>query len=347
MPSSPIMLKGRILRLHKSSRAPDFESTTVLCHDPWEFVAMWLKRHSNKDARFFWRQAQSFYDATQTLPNTSAPLTAYYCFLNATKCLLTVHNRNFANQHGVSGRTTAGKTSLANEIVRFQSGGTLAAMRTFLGDGNARFDATLGDLLYNLPYIHRAYTLTFSSAQNLYIPISNPEFVRKSSSSESWLQFTLPGRYAKQNVLNSFPQGWERDPTAPNFTVRRRNRFRWQHGGDKRTNLNRLTNYHQTMRREMQFISGTSRLWYLKRAPANAAGSIIDLAPLSITFAAMHKLSELARYTPLQLAQHFDCKHNWLLTEFISSAPRHFLDEIASEITGFEFLPTGIDSRSR
>ena len=89
------------------------------------------------------------------------------------------------------------------------------------------------------------------------------------------------------------------------------------------------------------------RLWYLKRAPANAAGSIIDLAPLSITFAAMHKLSELARYTPLQLAQHFDCKHNWLLTEFISSAPRHFLDEIASEITGFEFLPTGIDSRSR
>jgi hypothetical protein len=56
----------------------------------------------------------------------------------------------------------------------------------------------------------------------------------------------------------------------------------------------------------------------------------------------MHRLSELSRYDPLSLRVHLDRQHNWLLSEFISVAPRQFIDEIASEITGCDFMVPGI-----
>ncbi|CAH8239481.1 hypothetical protein VAEU17_5700001 [Vibrio aestuarianus] len=59
---------------------------------------------------------------------------------------------------------------------------------------------------------------------------------------------------------------------------------------------------------------------------------------MPIMFAAMHRLSELARYSPDKLAKHFECQHNWLLSEFITSASNQFIDEISSEITGYEFM---------
>jgi len=56
----------------------------------------------------------------------------------------------------------------------------------------------------------------------------------------------------------------------------------------------------------------------------------------------MHRLSELARYSPKSLANHFESRHNWLLSEFISTALYQFIDEISSEITGQEFMVPGI-----
>lgn len=57
-----------------------------------------------------------------------------------------------------------------------------------------------------------------------------------------------------------------------------------------------------------------------------------------LTFAAMHRLSELSRYAPDKLAKHFDCQHNWLLSEFIVSAPNQFIDSVLSKITGHDFF---------
>jgi hypothetical protein len=74
---------------------------------------MWLKRHQQKNAGFYWEQASSFFHASRNLPNTSSPLTLYYCFLNAVKALLVVRKVAFAELHGVSGETLLGKTSLA------------------------------------------------------------------------------------------------------------------------------------------------------------------------------------------------------------------------------------------
>jgi hypothetical protein len=57
-----------------------------------------------------------------------------------------------------------------------------------------------------------------------------------------------------------------------------------------------------------------------------------------MVLAAMHRLSEVCRYRPLELASYLSGQKNWLLSEFIQMAPTQFIDEIASEITGFQFL---------
>ena len=63
---------------------------------------------------------------------------------------------------------------------------------------------------------------------------------------------------------------------------------------------------------------------------------------MTLIYAAMHRLSELARYSPDVLDKHFSGQHNWLMMEFISSALDQFIDDIASEITGQDFMVTGL-----
>ncbi|OUC12626.1 MAG: hypothetical protein B0A82_21345 [Alkalinema sp. CACIAM 70d] len=55
-------------------------------------------------------------------------------------------------------------------------------------------------------------------------------------------------------------------------------------------------------------------------------------------FVAMHKLSELSRYDPITLAPHLDTQHNWIFIEFLQVAPAQFINHIACEITGKEFV---------
>lgn len=41
------------------------------------------------------------------------------------------------------------------------------------------------------------------------------------------------------------------------------------------------------------------------------------------------------------LNNHLEKKGGWLLSEFISKSMVQFIDQISSEITGFDFKPTG------
>jgi hypothetical protein len=71
----------------------------------------------------YWEQSKQFFDALTALPDLAAPLTTYYCLLNATKALLSAKGQVFAESHGVGGRAEPGRKSLANEIVGFQGAG--------------------------------------------------------------------------------------------------------------------------------------------------------------------------------------------------------------------------------
>ena len=146
-------------------------------------------------------------------------------------------------------------------------------------------------------------------------------------------------KYANQTTINKLPSYYERDTSIEDkFVIRSKRRFNWV-SSDKSGSLNRYKNYHKGLRKDLYYIYSPQRLWYLKRN-GNSQG-FVERSSLTITFASMHRLSELARYSPDYLAKHFEGNHNWLVSEFISTAPAQFIDEISSELTGFEFMPRG------
>jgi hypothetical protein len=312
----------------------------VLVTDPWEYVDLWLKRQKHAEARALWSQAWEFAEAASKLPPTSAPLPAYYCFLNATKALLKVRKQAVADTHGVHGQAQQGRTSLNSEKIHFHASGVLAGLCTTLGEPSTAATYSLKAALYNLPYVHRAFCLTFTSARELFIPLKDCRFVRKPRSEESWFAGQVEDRYNTTHLKGKLPSAFEVDTAPGSFgTVRMKARFNWN-ARAQQASVARLVTYHQKVRRHVMYIFGPSRLWYLKR---NSTGPLwLDRSPLTLTFAVMHRLSELSRYEPLLLRQHLERQHNWLLTEFVATAPRQFVDQIAAEITGSDFMIPGI-----
>lgn len=346
MPALPLLLNRHRIRPHRASIEPDFDAQTVLSEEPWNFVSMWLRRHGHKKATLYWDQAHHFFDSAARLPPISAPLPAYYAFLNATKCLLAVRRLQAADSHGVAGEAISGAVSLTKEAITLHTSGVLAALANYLRYPASKQTLNLKQALYNLPYIHRAFTLTFASVPELYVPLSEPEFVRKEGSSEAWVQGKFPKFYSSNAVLKKLPVGWERDAGREDVCmIRRKARFKWEDGASHEANIQRLTAYHVTTRRDIQYIVGSTRLWYLKQSPKTSL--LVRQPPLVLSIAAMHRLSELARYSPDVFAKHFDSKHNWLISDFIRLAPMQVIDELSSEITGYELLRPGIDSRPR
>ena len=68
---------------------------------------------------------------------------------------------------------------------------------------------------------------------------------------------------------------------------------------------------------------------------------VINLSDLTINMAAMHRVSEIARYKPEQLNRLMKSKENWLLHEFIAQALDQFIDELAAEITKQDIMNAG------
>jgi hypothetical protein len=347
----PIVYKGRLLSVHKATVAPSFDQRTVLVTSTWDYVALWLRRQRKSKALFFWDQARHFNEATTALPPASAPLTAYYCFLNAVKALLVAKGTLLAARprHGVAGSSTGTKASLANENVEVAPG-VLADLCRFLNEPLSG-TYTLKDILYNLAYIHRAYTLTFRADAELFIPIKNPMAVRSNANNEAWFCAELEDRYATMRTMRTLPSQYERDIGADatgntargkrkpgRFVIRTKRRFDWNPRA-KSKSLDAYRAYHARIRRDLQYIHSAQRLWYLKRR--DTVRGYIPRGSLTLTFMAMHRLSELGRYEPELLNRHLEGQHNWLLTEFISIAPRQFIDEISSELTGLEFMSPG------
>ena len=333
---------SRTLVPRKSIIEPIFDQKTILAKSHWDYVEMYLKRKNNSDALFYWNQAEVFYNASLNLPTLSAPLTLYYCFLNAAKALLTSKNEIFSKKHGVSSKYTSGNTNLKSEIVSFNTKGILAALSRYFGDISISGNHTMWELLYNVPFIHRSFNLTYpSESVELFIPIKNLRFVISDFQHYGWFCFATYEPYQNWHTINKIKAlGFYEDKLHNKFTVRYTKRFKWYYKGNKRkSNFTRLKNYHSKFRRNLVYISGNNTHWYIKRTGVNG---IVDRNPACIIYAIMHRLSELSRYDPLTLSKHFEAKHNWLLTEFIEGAAEQFIDMIGCEITNSNIMKPGI-----
>lgn len=127
----------RDLILRKTVVCPEFDRKTVLTDSHWHYIELFLRAGKEEhchEAANYWNQAKNFYRATANLDLVAKPLTTYYCFLNATKALLTYKRINFDLQHGVSGKYEAGQIKLQNEYVSIHKKGVLAGLCEYLNE---------------------------------------------------------------------------------------------------------------------------------------------------------------------------------------------------------------------
>jgi YaaC-like Protein len=345
MPTIPLRLNGRDVSLHKAVMHPAFGTRTVLTNSPWTYVALWLKRNKKQEALYYWEQAQQFHKASVDLPLQSAPLLLYYSFMNAAKALLNAKSVAFTPMHGVSVRNVRSQNSritLSNEGLRIQNNGIVPALASYYAEPETDRDHTMKELLFNMPFIHRTYCLTYRSQLEMFIPLRECKYVFDTATDQVFCEGSFATDIARSNIRNSLPNTLRWIGTGPP-RFRSNSQIGWAH--PKRatsTELAALANLHATLRLDLHYISGAQALWYLKLATGGPR-RLLRRDP-TIVLCAMHRLSEICRYRPSELSSYLDGDQNWLLSEFIGMSPDQFLDEIASELTGQQFLVPNIRS---
>jgi hypothetical protein len=339
---SPVRVNGRELRPHKAAVSPLLDSRNVLTKSPWEFVSLWLTRNKKPDALFYWNQAREFARAAVGMPVESAPLLHYYSFMNASKALLAAKGVSFAERHGVRSanlRASSTRIELANEGVRIEASGILPSLATYLGDTEPTTTHTLKELLFNLPFVHRTYCLTYQNQSDLFFSLTECQYVFDSATSKSYLSAQLSKEFTDRTHLSRLPPAFIPDPTGEGPGAVRSAASVMISSGRATLpadDLERLATLNHQLRPDLQHISGTQTLWYVKaivRGPRR-----LQRSPLTLTLAAMHRLSEICRYRPSQLASFLGGQRNWLINEFVLMSPEQFLDGIASELTGHQFM---------
>ena len=337
----PLKVEGRHSGLHSSVLRPDFGASTVLSNGPWDYVAMVLRETGSSESLHAWTQARHFFRAARDAPPVASPLLGYYTAMNATKALLAFEGKS-ASLHGTSGTRKSGANVLSRELVRFQGNGVWATLAQTLHepapkDGEKH---NLKRLLRNIPYVHRAFRLTFKTGPELLIPVDKTQFILKNNNkNEACFEARIAPQYASPSLARWLPTGWIRSNRISSERtetwVRRRQSFKWK-PEDPDASLERLVKYHARLRKTfVQIITPTNR-WYLKKDVAG--DDRLEYSELLVTLACLHRFSELARYDPGALHRHLENRHGWLVEEFLRLAPTQFVYRIASELTGREFL---------
>ena len=324
-----------------------YQEKTVLTNSVWEYVGLWLKRQGSEKAKtalFYWLQAKNFYDASETLPIESRPLTSYYCCMNAAKALLAIKgnsNIDFDNiSHGISSDRKQWGTSnnIKNAEVIFTGSGVLFELSKYFGEEACKAKHSVYDLMYNIPCIHRAFSITYNCLE-LFIPIRDIKFIVDLERKKGWVQFQVDERYANGNSLRYVPKQYEKVKyqSKEKYLMRQKNRFKWDIHDDKNVRLRNLEKYHGKIRKDLLYIFGDVRLWYIKKdIPGNK--HILKRNSITLIFAVMHWLSELVRYNPEKFDNLMKTKQNWLIHEFIDNALYQFIDEISCEMTETDIM---------
>jgi hypothetical protein len=335
--TTPIRISGREIPFFKASESPAFGQRTVLTNSPWTYVGLWLKRDGQKEALFYWEQARQFFKASIDLPIQSAPLLLYYTYMNATKSLLAAKNISFDPMHGVKADPATGhKLGLNKERVRILSKGVLPSLSGFYNEPETSKTHSLTDLLFNVPIIHRTFCLTYTSQAEMFLPLKNCRYVFDPASSHVFFSAQLASDVKHRHLSKRLPlsliavAGSPRDLRSTQYVT-------WSRPNNpSASELSALADLHKAIRLDVQYISGAQTLWYVK-ALTSGPTRILRFQP-TLILAAMHRLSEICRYRPMNLSAYLDGQKTWLLSEFIAMSPNQFIDEIASEITGHQFL---------
>lgn len=338
----PILrINGRDAGPHKATISPNLGARTVLTNSHWEYVALWLRREHKTDALFYWQQAQVFAQAAEGMPVASAPLLLYYSFMNATKALLVAKSVPFEEHHGIRAHNMRGpssKIALSNEGVRVMQRGIAPALSQYLQETETNSSHSLEDLLFNLPCIHRTFCLTYKNQKDLFIPLTDCHIEFDHATSAAYFSARLSKDFVGPSFIRRLPPSLVLDPIGNDGRTIRSVVTAALAQATARTSseLQAVATLLRTLRPDVNYIAGAQTLWYAKGVAPGPAR--LNRSTLTCTLLAMHRLSEICRYRPIELASFLNGQKNWLLTEFIRMSPPQFLDEVAAELTGQQFM---------
>jgi hypothetical protein len=348
MPIAAVKLSRREVGPHKALVAPLLNSRNVLTNSPWTFVALWLQRNRKPQALFYWEQAQEFHKVSVGLPLRSAPLLLYYCFMNVAKALLVAKGVSFDERHGVSAhpKVMPGiKRTFPREGIKIHPEGILPSLSDYYGEAEISKTHTLQELFFNMVFIHRTYCLTYSSQKEMFLALANCGYVYNTQTKEVFFKADIAKNLPLNSAVKKLPPTFVVAPEVGPRAIRSKATLTWRKPGrPTATNIRELIDLNRTLRQDLHFINGAQTLWYLK-TPAAGPSKLKRQLP-TLILAAMHRLSEICRYQPLQLESLLAGQKNWLLSEFIQMSATQFIDEIASEMTGYQFLVPNVRAAS-
>lgn len=336
-----LRINGRDVKPHKATVGPNLGARTVLTDSHWEYVSLWLRRANKTNALFYWEQAHSFFAASRGMPVESAPLLLYYTFMNATKALLSAKGVTFDEHHGIRAHNMRGassKIALSNEGVRIMQKGIASALSQYLGELETSPTHSLEEIFFNLPCIHRTFCLSYANQRDLFVPLTDCEIKFDASTGSAYFSALLSKDFTGPVHMRRLPPSLIADPIVKDGRTIRSVATAIVTGGDARSATDKaaIAGLLRGLRPDINYLAGAQTLWYAKCVVPGP--SRLRRSPLTLTLLAMHRLSEICRYRPIELASFLNGQKNWLLTEFIRMSPAQFLDELAAELTGQQFM---------
>lgn len=345
-----LKIGNRPIKLMKAHSNPDFKCRTVLSNSTYEYVELWLRNQKGpkfQEALFYWKQSRHFYRASLDLPIDAKPLTSYYSIMNAAKALLVIQGISVINiGHGVSSSRQYITGNIRKDKITFGATGVLCGLSRILEEAVDKRDYTVYDLLYNLPCVHRTFTITNRDATELFVPINNISFALTNNVDvtrrEVYIRFGVDNSYDTPMTRRYLPAKvkFAQPPNNELPYYRIKKQFKWNIHNSMDKRLKDLNKYHKGARKVFYYIHGSQMLWYIKKnLPQNE--HLIDRHSMTIIYGVMHWLSEQVRYSPNIFNKLMKSKQNWLIQEFIDLGLSQFIDEISSEITGANIMCTG------
>ena len=352
-----------VFRLRKASRDPAMKGRIVLTDDLFTYVDFFYKQNPRRmnsgegsygEYRylFYWEQARHFYNASKNLPIEAAPLTMYYCILNAVKSYLLYESKGdqeiqeSLKMHGIQeGCNSKGKLYGKLEEIslkRMEKGVFSCFSRmidiNFQNTWELNWQPEMKMLLGAVPFVHNAYITTYglSKKKECFLPLRDgfpPEF-SICSDKKIHLSVKLKKEYFSktavrlpEEIKESFRESFLIDTNDP-FTLISREGFE----------IEELKEKYCGLRSHFTYITSDQRIWYLKKF--NAENKALRLNDLTLIFALTHRFSEIVRYRPEQMKLILDGKENWIVHEFLTMALDQFIDRLAAEITKREIMST-------
>jgi hypothetical protein len=233
-----------------------------------------------------------------------------------------------------------------NEGVRILTKGVLPSLSSYYGETESTTTHSLHELFFNMTFIHRTYCLTYTAQREMFLPVADCRYVRETNGKQAYLTASLSADLEPRRTMNILPSSFVRDASSddPRAIRSTASVSCSKSTNPTATDLSNLIRLHREIRGELCYINGPQTLWYVKALVAGPRR--LSRQPPTMVLAAMHRLSEICRYRPLELASHLAGQKNWLLSEFIQMSPLQFIDEIASEITGCQFLVPNVRAPS-